>query len=72
LNNGILPDMVAPKSGKTITMRCKKNSKHIYPIKICNIPSEEPYGCPYCRKNPVIFPGETDLFSISENHSKNS
>ena len=66
LNNGILPELVAPKSGKAITMRCIRNDKHIYRIKICDIPNEEPFGCPFCRDRSIIFQGETDLFSVSE------
>ena len=66
LNNGITPDRIASKSGKTINMRCVQNPKHIYSIKICNIPSGKPYGCPYCRKHSIVSAGENDLFSISK------
>lgn len=66
LNNGITPDNIASKSGKTINMICAHNPKHTYPIRICNIPTVEPYGCPYCRKHSIVSLGENDLFSISE------
>lgn len=64
MNDGITPDNVSKKSGKSIHMRCINNPAHIYKIQICKIPMEEPYGCPYCRERPIIFPDETDLFSI--------
>lgn len=66
LNNGMTPDVMAPKSEKTITMRCIRNSEHIYPIRISAISKNEPYGCPYCRKQSKIIPGKSDLFSISQ------
>ncbi|WP_167956561.1 zinc-ribbon domain-containing protein [Anaerosporobacter faecicola] len=65
MNNGITPDNVAPKSGKTVYLKCENNPEHIYSKHIYEIPNKKPYGCPYCQKRrTVAFPGTDDVFTI--------
>ena len=67
-NHGITPDNTAYKSGKTVHMQCINNPKHTYSLKVVNIPSAAPYGCPYCCTNArIAFPGETDIFTTLKN-----
>ena len=65
LNNGLTPDNVSKGSGKTVYLRCAINPEHIYPKKICDIPNEKPFGCPYCRGGrKIAYPGINDVFTV--------
>ncbi len=54
LNNGLTPDNVSEKSGKTVYLRCVNNPEHIYPRKVYTIPKQNPFGCPYCQSERKI------------------
>lgn len=51
LNTETSPDKISSKSTKQVYLKCSKNKLHSsFPIEICKIPSNPPYGCPQCEQ----------------------